>query len=114
MYKQGEIYFINLESSKGNEERKTRPCIIVSNNQYNRVFNTVIVVPISSAKKYQTEEKFRKSPLFVFLNKDKVYGTALLQHIRTIDPNKRISGSLKGKLTDDEMQNIKSVLQQFF
>lgn len=114
MYKQGEIYFINLDPSKGNEERKTRPCIVVSNDQYNRVFNTIIVVPISSSKKYQTEERFRKSPLFISINKEKISGTALLQHLRTIDPSKRISSSLKTRLTVDELENLRSVLQQFF
>lgn len=71
MYKEGEIFFINLESSKGNEERKTRPCIIVSNNQYNRVFNTVIVVPISSAKNIKQKKSLGNHHFLFFLIKIK-------------------------------------------
>lgn len=114
MYKQGEIYFFNLNPAKGNEERKTRPCIIVSNNEYNTFFNTVIVIPISSAKKYAKELKYKKSPLFVPISQKRVHGTALLQHLRSIDPRLRLIGSIKGKLKQEEINDICVRLKQFF
>lgn len=114
MYKQGEIYFFNLNPAKGNEERKTRPCIIISNNNYNTFFNTVIVIPISSSYKYLKEERYKKSPLFVSVKRENVHGTALLQHLRTIDPKHRINGPLKGKLSKKEIEDICDNLKQFF
>ena len=93
-YKQGDIYFFDLNPSLGSEMKKVRPCVIISNNQYNRIFNTVIVMPISSSDKYQKEEKYQKSPLF--------------------DPKKRICSDLKDKLTLDEIKKIRQIISQFF
>ncbi|EEI71811.1 toxin-antitoxin system, toxin component, MazF family [Lentilactobacillus hilgardii ATCC 27305] len=49
--KQGDIVYVDLEPSKGNKMRKTRPWLVVSNNDYNRYFNTTLVLPISSSSK---------------------------------------------------------------
>lgn len=63
--KQGAILWINLDPAKGTETKKKRPCLVVSNDHYNRYFNTVLVVPISTSDKYRTLEKYVKSPLFI-------------------------------------------------
>jgi mRNA interferase MazF len=47
----GDIYWVNLDPSQGAEIRKTRPCVIVSANPLNRVRQTVVVVPLSTAGK---------------------------------------------------------------
>lgn len=106
MYRQGDIYFFNLNPTKGSEEQKTRPCLIISNNHYNHFFNTVMVIPIYSAAKYQTEERYRQSPLFVPIKRGAIAGTALLQHLRTIDPRYRRQSSLKGRLSPAEINHI--------
>lgn len=49
--------FIDLNLTKGNEMAKKRPCVVASNDYYNKSFNTVLVMPLSSSKKY-VEEKF--------------------------------------------------------
>ncbi|WP_258082443.1 type II toxin-antitoxin system PemK/MazF family toxin [Enterococcus mundtii] len=46
MVKQGDIIFIDLNLTKGNELAKKRPCVIISNDNYNKIFNTVLVMPI--------------------------------------------------------------------
>lgn len=51
---QGDIVWVNLDPTKGPEPKKTRPYLVVSNDNYNQVFNTVIILPISSARKYGT------------------------------------------------------------
>ncbi|GGI62332.1 mRNA interferase [Limosilactobacillus caviae] len=105
--------WINLSPAKGTETKKKRPCIVISNNQYNRYFNTIIIVPISSSKKYLTLEKYIKSPLFLNIEKDNIQGTALLQHLRTIDPAKQSNGKVVARLTPNEIKTIHSVIQQF-
>ena len=62
----------------------------------------------------QKEEKYQKSPLFYTLENKKVYGTVLLQHMRTVDPKKRICSDLKDKLTLDEIKKIRQIISQFF
>ena len=62
MVRQGDILFIDLNPTKGNEMAK-RPCVVVSNDYYNKSFNTILVMPLSSSKKY-LEEKFARSNAF--------------------------------------------------
>ncbi|MBD5432512.1 MAG: type II toxin-antitoxin system PemK/MazF family toxin [Lactobacillus sp.] len=114
MFKQGEIYYFNLEPSRGVEEKKTRPCVIVSNDNYNKTFNTVMVLPITSAKKYVEQEKYRVSPLFKFFSGSKISGTILLQHLRTIDPNVRVSGPIQDYLPQEIIEELRTYLKQFF
>ena len=46
--KRGEIYFMNIDPTVGQEIRKTRPVVIVSNNANNKVSATITVIPITS------------------------------------------------------------------
>ncbi|MFT4245992.1 MAG: type II toxin-antitoxin system PemK/MazF family toxin [Micrococcaceae bacterium] len=106
--KQGDIFYFNLDPTKGVETQKTRPCIVVSNAQYNKLFNTVIIVPISSSPKYV------KSLVNVKINCDGIQGTALLQHIKAIDPKRRVSGKLQTTLPLDKVNEIAKNIQMFF
>lgn len=112
-FHQGDIIWVNLDPAKGTETKKTRPCIVVSNEHYNRYFNTVLVIPISSSKKYLEENKYRLSPLFFTVNHDPIQGAALLQHIRAIDPLKRTDGSIASKMSPEETKVISQRLMQF-
>ena len=44
----GEVWGVEFDPAVGSEIRKTRPCIIVSNNSANRNLSRVIVVPLTS------------------------------------------------------------------
>lgn len=46
--KRGEIWWVDCDPSVGGEARKTRPCIIVSADIFNRNLNRVQVVPCTS------------------------------------------------------------------
>lgn len=46
--KRGEIYWVSLDPAIGSEIRKTRPCLVVSNNLGNDNSDRVIVAPITS------------------------------------------------------------------
>lgn len=113
-FKQGDIVFIDLDPAKGTEQKKLRPCLVISNNQYNKTFNTIIVVPISSSDKYRNIEKYRVSPLFVNIDAKDIHGTALLQHVRAIDPVVRADNHIKAHLSEDKMLEIINVIKQFF
>lgn len=47
--RRGEVWWVELDPTRGSEIRKTRPCIILSVDQVNRARKTVTVVPLSSA-----------------------------------------------------------------
>jgi mRNA interferase MazF len=44
----GELYWIELDPSIGTETKKRRPCLILSNNSYNKYSPRVIAAPITS------------------------------------------------------------------
>ncbi len=46
--KRGEVWWVEFDSSIGNEIRKTRPAIIVSNDAANCNLSRVVVVPVTS------------------------------------------------------------------
>lgn len=46
MYKQLDIYWVDLEPTKGSETRKKRPCVILQSDLVNAGSKTVIVCPI--------------------------------------------------------------------
>src|ERR1700742_412291 len=45
----GEVWWVSLDPTQGSEIKKTRPCLILTNNTLNRIRNTVVVVPFSTA-----------------------------------------------------------------
>ena len=48
MMRRGEIYWVDLDPTVGDEIKKVRPVLIVSNNANNKVSDTITVVPITS------------------------------------------------------------------
>lgn len=47
----GSVYWASLDPTIGSETKKTRPCLIVSNDSGNEASNVVIVAPITSKVK---------------------------------------------------------------
>ena len=47
--RRGEIWWVRLDPTLGSEITKTRPCIILSANVFNRLRRTVIVIPLSTS-----------------------------------------------------------------
>ncbi len=48
MVKRGEVFWVELDPTRGSEIRKTRPCLIISPDDMNAVLPRVLVVPITS------------------------------------------------------------------
>ncbi|KRN26649.1 hypothetical protein IV36_GL001633 [Liquorilactobacillus mali] len=74
----------------------------------------MLIVPISTSEKYRTLEKYVKSPLFIRIDTGEIHGTALLQHIRAVDPTKRSDGEVVATLSQQEISSIRTKIQQFF
>lgn len=48
----GEVWLVRLDPTEGREQAKTRPCVIISNNKFNRGFaELVIALPVTSKNK---------------------------------------------------------------
>ena len=44
----GEIWWISLDPTKGSEIKKTRPCLVLSKDEYNKAASTITIIPITS------------------------------------------------------------------
>ncbi|WP_338815600.1 type II toxin-antitoxin system PemK/MazF family toxin (plasmid) [Bernardetia sp. Wsw4-3y2] len=102
MKKRGEIWWVNFDPSVGQEIKKKRPAVIVSNNISNRFLKRYQVVPLSSnvTKIYPAEVKVK------FENKE---SKALADQITTAS-EKRFVNKI-GVLDTEEMKKIEKILK---
>lgn len=49
--KRGDVWWVALDTGQGSEIKKTRPCVVLTNDILNRLRKTVVVVPLSTAAK---------------------------------------------------------------
>jgi len=47
--KRGDVWWVTLDPGQGSEIKKTRPCVVLTNDTLNRLRKTVVVVPLSTA-----------------------------------------------------------------
>lgn len=59
----GDVWLIDLDPTQGHEQAKTRPCVIISNNQMNTKIGLSIVVPFTGKGLYTKSGKL--SPIMV-------------------------------------------------
>ena len=81
--KQGDIVFIDLNPTAGHEQHGMRPCLVVSNDVYNRLSTLRIVVPITNTKRRLLAVNIPKGL--------KTTGSILCQHICSVDLGSRKS-----------------------
>lgn len=105
--RRGEIWFAALDPAVGNEIRKRRPVVIVSNDAGNRAAGTVTVVPLTS----NVERVFP----FEVLLKARATGLpkdckACAQQMRTIS-KQRLAASRSGVVPAAAMSELDAALR---
>ena len=99
-----EVWVVNLDPTVGSEIKKTRPCVIVSPDQTNKLLKTVIVAPLTTTiKNYPTRVNI------IFADKK---GSVVLDQIRTVD-KKRLLKKI-GIVSPEEIESIAEVLVRMF
>jgi mRNA interferase MazF len=102
--KRFDVYLVNLGPTVGSEIQKTRPCLIVSPDEMNRNIRTVIIAPMTSARK--------DYPTRVSCSFKKKEGQIVLDQIRTIDKTRLVK---KLGMIDSRTQlDVISILQRLF
>jgi mRNA interferase MazF len=82
LVKRFEVYLIALDSTRGSEIRKTRPCLVISPDEINRHLSTIIVAPMTTTRRgYPTRVEIR------FAGKD---GEIALDQLRTVDRSRLV------------------------
>jgi mRNA interferase MazF len=79
----GDIISINLNPTAGHEQNGFRPCLVISDDRFNKASGMVLVLPITSS------EARADSPWSVVVEtkrgKKRVHGYVLTSQVRTID-----------------------------
>ena len=104
MVNQFEVYWVDLNPTKGAEMQKIRPCVIISPNELNKHLDTVIIIPITSSIHHYP---FRVECRILEKN-----GEIATDQIRTIDKS-RLKKKI-AELTEKEIASLKDVLSQMF
>lgn len=96
--KRGEVWLVSLDPTVGTEIQKTRPCLIVSPDELNRVLRRVIVAPMTSGSHpapFRVPTSFRNRA-----------GLILLDQIRTVDRQRLVArrGSVDQAETDAALE----------
>ncbi len=106
--KRGEIYFADLDPTVGDEIKKNRPVLIISNNANNNVANTITIVPITSNVN-------KVYPFEVLLNVKESGLTktskAQCHQIRTISKNRISNKKVQGMVGSSILSKINLALK---
>ena len=98
--KQGEIWYANLNPSKGSEQAGFRPVVIVSGNLLNELLPMVIVMPLTTKIK-----KYKGNPILqpTKSNGLKDISEMLVFHIRSISKDRLVERI--GNIETEELQH---------
>ena len=100
--RRGEIWWTSFEFSSGGEVRKTRPAVVVSNDDANSILNRVQIVPMTSnvRRVFQSEALVRIGER---------YSKATASQITTAD-KARLRERI-GKVSEAEMEAIENAIR---
>lgn len=81
-FEQGDIVLVDFNPQAGHEQMGRRPALVVSNTQYHKYTNLLLVCPITN-----TDRPF---PLHVHLDDNsKTTGVVMCEQLRSLDPEAR-------------------------
>lgn len=109
MHSRGEIWLVNLNPvKKNNEMGKTRPAVVFQNNELNHNdYPTTIIIPLSTELIDEAQPIRMRISKREKLQKD---SDLVLTQIRAIDNNRFIQKL--ATLTNDEMTKVKELLEE--
>jgi mRNA interferase MazF len=99
----GDIYWVNLDPTRGSEIRKCRPCVIVSATPINQARRTVIVVPLSTSAK-------ARLPLIIPVHYLDKTGALVCDQIRAIDKSRLVKFACQ--ISSKDLQLLEDGLRQ--
>lgn len=102
MVEQYEVYWIELNPTRGGEMAKTRPCVVVTPSDLNMHLTTVVIAPVTST--------IRNYPFRVLCSVAGRDGEIATDQIRTVDKS-RLKRKI-GKLNNKEIEELREVFRQ--
>ena len=99
-----DIYWVDLDPTKGSEIQKIRPCIVVSPEEMNRVLRTIMVIPLTST--------IIDWPFRTTITSGAKKSSAACDQLRTIS-KERLRHKI-GSLTQSERSAVLEILHDIF
>src|SRR4051812_14709135 len=99
----GEIYWVKLDPVQGSEIKKTRPCLVISNDIQNEVSKRVMVIPLTSS------QKLPPAPFHVSLVFQEKLAKILPEQMRVVYKS-RLEKELLGKVTWEILEQVENAL----
>lgn len=102
--KQDQVWLVTLDTARGVEIQKTRPCLVISPDEMNQHLRTVIVAPMTTvARSYPTRVGVR------FQSKQ---GQVALDQLRAVDRQRLVR--MLGRISSKTAQDVSSTLLEMF
>ena len=99
----GDVYWVNLDPTKGSEINKSRPCVLVGATPINKARRTVVVVPLSTSAK-------ARPPIAIAVTCLKKEVVAICDQIRTVDKTRLIKHA--GTLSSSDINKLDDGIRQ--
>jgi mRNA interferase MazF len=101
--RRGEIWWVNLDPTRGREIKKHRPCVIVSADWLNSKRSTPVVVPLSASPD-------SAPPVVVAVPSAGPDSVAVIDQVRAVDKSRFTHST--GRLSGDDFLLVESSLRQ--
>ena len=99
----GNVYWVDLDPTRGSEIRKMRPCVLVGATPINQARRTVVVVPLSTVGK-------DRPPIVVSVTCLEKQVVAVCDQIRAVDKTRLIKEV--GSLSKEDLETLDFGLRQ--
>jgi len=99
--RRGEIWWVDLDPTRGSEIKKTRPCVILGTNVLNDRLHTVVIIPLSTAP--------QAAPLLVPVDCAGKAVVAVVDQIRAV-AKERLHRRV-GELSSRDLINVEDALR---
>ena len=110
MKRQGEIWYTNLNPSRGSEQAGFRPVVIISGNLLNQHLNVVIVVPLTTKIK-----NYKGNPVLLpdEINGLKSESEMLVFHVRSVSKDRLVEklGTIPPEVLSRTIKTLNDIMK---
>lgn len=100
----GDVYWVELDPTRGAEIAKTRPCFVLSATEINQHRKTVVVIPLTTTATHPAP------PLLIAVPSAGASSKARIEHIRAVDKS-RLQRKL-GALSAQDLHAVEDALRR--